>query len=96
MEFLKNSGFTDNDINAILDKYDEDTISSFLFNKNNVKEVIKYLKEYGIRNVPKLMLERIDIFYIPCIKVKELFSHYEKNSIIETLDYDASIFDEMV
>ena len=96
MEFLKSNGFTDKDINDILDKYDEDTINSFLFNRSNVEEVIEYFKEYGIKNIPKLVLERIDIFYLPCSKIKELFSHYEKKSVIETLDYDASIFDEMI
>ena len=56
---------------------------------------IDYLNDFGIIDVPKLMLQRIDIFYIPVSKISELFSHYEKDSIIKALDYDASIFDEM-
>lgn len=96
MEFLKNNGFSIEEINEILNKYDEDTIDTFLFNQDNVEEVIAYFKDFGILNIPKLMLERIDIFYLPTIKLKELFSHYEKESIIQSLDYDASIFDEMM
>lgn len=96
MEFLINNGFTTDEVKEILNKYDSDTIDTFLFNQDNVEEVISYLKEYGIKDIPKLMLERIDIFYLPCSKIDELFSQYEKQSVIDTLDYDASIFDEML
>lgn len=96
MEFLKNSGFSDEEIDAIINKYDASTIDTFLFNQDNVEEVIAYLKDFGILDIPKLMLERIDIFYLPTIKIKELFSKYEKDSVIKSIDYDASIFDEMM
>lgn len=96
MEFLKSNGFTEKEIEAIVNKYDSDIIDTFIFNQDNVEEVINYLKDYGIRDIPKLMLERIDIFYLPCTKIKELFSHYEKDSVIATLNYDASMFDEMI
>lgn len=96
MEFLKNNGFSEEEINEILNKYDEDTIDTFLFNQDNVEEVISFLKEFGIKDIPRLMLERIDIFYLPTIKIKELFSHYEKESVISSLGYDGAIFDEMI
>lgn len=95
MQFLKNKGFTNDEIKMIIDKYDSDTINTFLESEDNVVEVIDYLNDFGIIDVPKLMLQRIDIFYIPVSKISELFSHYEKDSIIKALDYDASIFDEM-
>ncbi|MBQ7136813.1 MAG: hypothetical protein IJO43_02400 [Bacilli bacterium] len=96
MEFLKNKGFSDEQINLLLSVYDKEIIETFLLNKDNVVEVIDYLKEYGIKDIPKLMIERIDIFYLPYKVIDELFSHYEKDSVIATLDYDASIFDEMI
>lgn len=96
MKFLKNKGFTDEQIDSILDIYSEEIIDTFLLNKENVIEVIDYLQAYGIKDIPKLMMERIDIFYLPYTTIMELFSHYEKDSVIATLDYDASIFDEMI
>ena len=95
MEFLKNSGFTNQEIEEIIEKYDDDTIETLVFNKDLVEETINYFKEYGIKNIPKLMLDRVDIFYVPLNTIKKLFSHYEKDSVIASLDYDASIFDEM-
>lgn len=96
MEFLKNNGFSDIEIKEILNKYDQDTIDTLLFNQDNVEEVITYLENYGIKDVAKLMLERIDIFYLPPSRINELFSKYEKDSVIKALNYDASIFDEML
>lgn len=95
MEFLKNNGFNDKQIEDILNKYDEDTLDTFVFNQDNVIEVIKYLRDYGIKDIPKLMLERIDLFYFPVEKIDEMFSKYEKDSVIATLDYDSTMLDEM-
>jgi len=96
MEFLKNKGFSEEEINLLVNTYDKEIIDTFLLNKDNVVEVIDYLKDYGIKDIPKLMIERIDIFYLSYTVIEELFSHYEKDSVIATLDYDASIFDEMI
>ena len=95
MDFLKNKGFTDEQIEKIINKYDSDTIDTFAFNQDVVEEVIDYMMEFGIRDIPRLMLDRIDIFYLPKSKISDLFSHYEKDSVIDALDYDASLFDEM-
>lgn len=95
MEFLKNRGFTDDEINEIVERYDEDTINTIIFNQDLIEEVVDYMIEFGIKNIPKLMLERIDIFYLPKYKIQELFSHYEKDSVIKSLEYDSTIFDEM-
>ncbi len=96
MEFLKDNGFTEEEIKAIVDKYDDSDIDLFLFNKDNVLEVITYLKEYGIKDIPRLLLERMDIFFLPAKRVAELFSKYEKESVIASLAYDATMFDEMI
>lgn len=94
MEFLKAKGFTESEIAKIIDKYDE-TLDSFEFISDNVCDVIDYLREYGIEDIPYLMLEKIDIFYLPVSKLKEIFSHYDKEYIINELSTDASVFDEL-
>jgi hypothetical protein len=95
MKFLKNKGFSDEEISLIIDKYDEQTISNFSLISDNVEEVIDYLREFGIKNVNKLILDRIDIFFIPVFKLNEIFSHYDSEYIIEILDNDPSRFDEL-
>ena len=96
MYFLKDKGFTKEEIGKIIDKYDEDIIDSLILNQDVVEEVVDYMHEFGIKDIPRLMYERIDIFYLPKSRIEELFSHYEKDSVIKSLDYDASIFDEMI
>ena len=83
MKFLKNNGFTDEEIEEIVDKYDKDTIKELVFYQDLVEEVIEYFKEYGIEDIPRLMLERIDIFFVPLKKIKELFNLEQ----IATKDY---------
>ena len=95
MKFLKNKGFSDEEINLIVNKYDEQTISNFSLISDNVEEVMDYLRDFGIRNVKKLVFDRIDIFFIPVFKLNEIFSHYDSEYIIESLDEDPSIFDEL-
>ncbi len=96
MQFLKDYGFTDHDIDDLEKKYGDEDLKLFIFNQDNVIDVIQNLQEYGIKDIPKLMLERIDIFYLPWERLEELFSRYEKDSVIASLDYDAAIFDEML
>jgi len=96
MDFLKDKGFTKEEIGKIIDKYREDVINTFVLNQDVVEEVVDYMREFGIKDIPRLMYERIDIFYLPKSRIEELFSHYEKDSVIKSLDYDASIFDEMI
>ncbi len=96
MEFLKSKGFSDEEIEALLNKYSTEDIELCTFNQDNILEVIDYLKDYGIKDVPKLMLERLDIFYLPYQKIEELFSKYEKESVITSLEYDSTMFDEMI
>lgn len=96
MKFLKNKGFSDEEIKLIVDKYDEQTLFNFSLVSDNVEEVIDYLKEFGIRDINKLIIDRIDIFFIPVFKLNEIFSHYDSEYIIESLNKDSSIFDELV
>lgn len=95
MKFLKGKGFSDEEIKLIVDKYDEQTISNFSLISDNVEEVIDYLREFGIKDVKKLVVDRIDIFFIPVFKLNEIFSHYDSEYIIESLAKDSSIFDEL-
>jgi hypothetical protein len=94
MDFLKNKGFTDEEINKIINKYNG-SLDSFMFISDNVEDVIDYLDSYGIKNVAELMLQKIDMFYLPVDKIMELFSHYNREYIIESLEEDPAIFDEL-
>ena len=92
MDFLKNKGFTNEEILLIVNKYEEslDTLDMI---SCNIEDVIDYFNSYGVRNIPKLMYDRIDIFYLPVEYLRKIFSHYNREYLIESLDKDASCFD---
>jgi len=94
MEFLRNKGFTEEEIKKLTNKY-SGTLDSFEFISDNVEDVIDYLESYGIKNIFDLMLQRIDIFYLPVNKLMEMFSHYPKEYIVNSLREDPNIFDEL-
>lgn len=94
MEFLKNKGFTKEEIAMIVRKY-YDSIDTIEMISDNIEDVIDYFDSYGIRNIPKLMYNRLDIFYIPVDKLMEIFSHYSREYIIDYLDKDPAIFDDL-
>ena len=41
-----------------------------------IEDVIDYYYSYGIRNIPRLMYDRIDIFYLPVERLRQIFSYY--------------------
>lgn len=96
MDFLKKYNFNEEQIENIKNKYDDDSIDSLILIQDNVEEVLEYLINFGIKDVYKLMLDRIDIFFIKKDVIEELFSKYEAESIIATIDYDSSMFDEII
>lgn len=94
MEFLKNKGFTDEEILLIVNKY-EDSLDTLEMISDNIEDVIDYFNSYGIKNIPKLMYDRIDIFYLPVERLRQMFSHYNRSHLIESLEKDAFCFDEL-
>ena len=94
MDYLLNKGFTVEDINRIIDKYDDDIIDNCKYTYSNIEDVIDYLKEFGVVDIPGLMLERIDIFFVSTNVLKRIFSHYNKSYIINSLDKEPDLFDE--
>lgn len=94
MDFLLNKGFTVEDINKLIDRYDSDMIDNCKYTYSNIEDVIDYLKDYGVRDIPGLMLERIDIFFVSPNVLKRIFSNYDKAYIINSLNDDPDLFDE--
>lgn len=95
MDFLKEYGLSDNDIEEIKQFNTKSVINNIEFNKKNVIEIIDYLKEIGVSDVAikKLFIYQIGIF---CKTKKELvnaFDEYEMSSIVKSLDFDVNTFD---
>ena len=95
MDFLKQYGLNNEDIEEIINRNDEDIIKNVILNQKNVKEVIDYLLEVGINNevIKELFAEQIGMFFRTREEIQDVFDEYEIDSIIKSLNYDVNTVD---
>ncbi len=62
MNYLMNLGFSEEIINKIIKQNGDAIIPSFECNKDNIVNIINYLKYIGIRNIDQLLVYEVDLF----------------------------------
>ena len=62
IDFLKECNIDDKTINEI-EENNESFIYNLSSNENDAKMIISYLKSIGVKNVEKLLINRIDLFF---------------------------------
>jgi len=95
MEFLLKYDLTNDDIEEITKRNDEDIIKNVVLNKKRVSEVIEYLLEIGIdkKVIKDLFMEQIGMFFRTKEEIVDVFDEYEMDSIIKSLNYDVNTVD---
>lgn len=79
MEFLKEYGLDEEDINSLYEKYDESLIEIISDNIYNVKNIINIFKKYGFYNIDEIIMYSLHIFvYSPDYIEKKLCLLKEK------------------
>ncbi len=91
MEFLKNHGYTDDDIKEIIDNNYEDIIENLDLNQEKVEEIIDYLTGIGIEQdtIKEIFKYQIGLFFRTIDEIKTSFDEYELDSVVKSLNYDA-------
>lgn len=79
--YLKQYNITDNDIDNILKKYDDNIIKALEYSKTNVIDIIKCLKEYKVNDIKNVVLNRIDLLFMSVSTLKQNFTKLDKNMI---------------
>jgi len=92
MEYLKEFGFTDLDINEIISYNYEHIIENLILNQDNIKEIIKYLLEIGIleMTIKEIFMYQVGLFFKTKNEIKISFDEYEMDSIIKSVNYDVN------
>lgn len=72
--------------NSIKDKLSNEVIKKMELLSGVVTENLDYLKEYGVNNLDKLIINRPDICFYKLNVLKEKLSKYEKNFIINMFE----------
>ena len=86
LSYLKEYNITDDQIKDIINTYDNNLLKSLNFSKKNVKEIIKYLIEFGVDDIYNVIKNRIDLLFLPLSLVKQNFTKLDKNMLVYLLN----------
>ena len=86
LSYLKEYNLTDDQIKDIMNTYDNNLLKNLSFSKKNVKEIIKYLLEFGVEDIYNVIKNRIDLFFLPLSLVKQNFTKLDKNMLVYILN----------
>ena len=71
MNYLKQFGFSNADIEDIEEQIDDIDYLEYTLKKEKVCDIIKYLKSIGITNIKDLLIVKGYLFYEPLEDIKE-------------------------
>ena len=86
LSYLKEYDLSDDQIKDIINTYDNVLLKNLNFSKRNVKEIIKYLKDFGVEDIYNVIKNRIDLFFLPLSLVKQNFTKLDKNKFLYLLN----------
>lgn len=86
LSYLKDYNLTDDQIKDIVNTYDINLLKNLDFSKKNVKEIIKYLLEFGVEDIYSIIKKRIDLFFLPVNLVKQNFTKLDKEMLLYILN----------
>ncbi|MBQ3021535.1 MAG: hypothetical protein IJD92_04870 [Bacilli bacterium] len=86
LEYLKEYNVSEEEIKDIINTYDNELLKNLNFSKKNVKEIIKYLLEFGVEDIYNVIKNRIDLFFLPLSLVKQNFTKLDKNMLVYLLN----------
>lgn len=95
MKFLLDYGYSEEDINQIINNNDSYIIKNIELNKDNVIKVVNYLKSIEVSDevIKDLFLYQIGMFFRTKEEIEGVFDEYEVESILKSLNYDVNTVD---
>ena len=95
MDFLLEEGLSQKLISDLESKNDEGVIDLIKIECENVKEIIRYLKEIGIKRVDELLLGYIELFLKDEEIIKKTFNKYNISEVVEFINADVSYIENI-
>ena len=93
MDYLKDFGFTVEEIKYLCDELDEEDVHELIIHENRVINILKYLKSIGLENIKDVVRCRTELFYINSSIVKKAFSNVDLEKTVKLINEDISNFD---
>ena len=95
IEFLKEYGISDNTV----DELNNTLFDSMLFNIDNneleIKKIINYFNEIGIKCIDELLLYDIELFLLPFSQVKDKFEKHDVAKLVEMINNDYEMISQI-
>lgn len=95
MNFLIEYGVSKETIKKIKENHEESVIFYILSFKDNVVEVIKYLQSVNVEAIDDLLINRLELFFLPVEKIKNRFENYNLEVLVKLLNEDISVLNNV-
>ena len=95
MKFLLEYGISKETIEELQETQEDSTIFYFLCSKENVKEVMEYLKSIHVEVIDKLLINRLELFFLPVDKIKESFEAYNIEVLVQLMNEDINVLNNV-
>lgn len=93
MDYLKNIGFTSEEISSLMEVAPTKVINLLQENYKLVTENINYLKNLGVTNYKKIFMKYYDMFLMDNSNFVEIFNKYDTADLVDKLEKSIEIFD---
>ena len=90
MDYLKDWGFSEQDIDNIKENNYQTVLANLDLNREKVHAIIDYLLSIGLtqKTVKEIFIYQIGLFFKSLEEIKASFDEYELDSVIKSLNYD--------
>lgn len=95
MNFLIEYGVSKETIKKMTENHEESVIFYILSFKDNVGEVIKYLQSVNVEAIDELLINRLELFFLPVENIKSRFENYNLEVLVKLLNEDISVLNNV-
>lgn len=95
MNFLTEYDISKETIEKIKENYDESTCFYCLTIKENMKEVISYLKSLHVESIDQLLTNRLELFFLPVETLKKHLIEYNEEVFVKLLNEDINVLNNI-
>lgn len=95
MSFLLEYGILEDTIKKIKENHEESMIFSLLCFKDNVLDVIRYLQSIHVLAIDELLINRLELFFLPKEEIKERFERYNLSVLVELINEDINVLNNV-
>ena len=92
MDYLKEFGFNDLEIQKIIESNSSNIIDNLVLNRINVSDIIDYLIGIGLERdtIKEIFMYQVGLLFKTKNEIKTSFDEYEIDSIVKSLNYDVN------